>query len=526
MLQQPISLQLLQQLLGGVTQLEEPSHHGGGPFAGWDTGQTSGTLAAVPGMESGPVPLRGVPPGDIMTRTDAASGEQAGVAEEQVGEAEGGDESRHSDVAAAIAGGGVGTLWSPQRLPDAEEGALASHAHAAPQQEFLPQRSTEERGTEQAGLGTAAEAGPSVLAAGAEATDICLQVTATHCGEAAARLLLAVHPSNLSALLALPPSELEQRYSEGLREALRQYTGGDWSSLQGARLPSIHLVDALRRNSMGEAASRSPGVGGVEPESEGGGEAEGDGGIAGSSRRAAASGPIASGAEVAAATRPAWPPVVQSTAGEDAVTAQQQQRGSELLTCIGHWMVTPSLACCFDVGLAPSERPGETSKMAGCPEDWYRPVLPCRLQKVAFAVLRQHAAECALMSQQQGTEAVGDGSAGGHCSGDIGSSPSGDRLLDGLLCTVDAFDATTLHRACRYGDAEVVGCICGTLLPIMLAGLPIFSSALPAFRSSRRLLLSDTLHGMLALHSATRNGHLDAGRMYIRAVIRELGGSR
>ena len=518
-----------------MTQLEEPSHHGGGPFAGWDTGQTSGTLAAVPGMESGPVPLRGVPPGDIMTRTDAATGEQAGVAEEQVGVAEGGDESRHSDVAAAIAGGGVGTLWSPQRLPDAEEGALASHAHAAPQQEFLPHRSTE-GGTEQAGLGTAAEAGPSILATAAEVAEIrpsSPQVTATHCGEAVARLLLAVHPSNLSALLALPPSELEQRYSEGLREALRQYTGGDWSSLQGARLPSIHLVDALRRNSMGEAASRSPGVGGVEPESEGGGEAEGDGGIAGSSRRAAASGPIASGAEVAAATRPAWPPVIQPTAArEDAATAQQG--GSKPLTCIGHWIVTPSLACIFDISLAPGEPPpGEDSPVAGCPEDWYRLVLPGSLQLAAFAVLRQHAAECAvaLMRQQGGAVTAVTGASSGigshSCDVSNGSSPDGDRLLDGLLCTVDAFEATAGHRACRYGDAVVVGCIFGITTPVIAPHvLPTVLPVPPAFRPSRRLLLADTLHGMLALHSATRNGHLDAGRVYIKAIIRELGDNR
>ena len=84
-------------------------------------------------------------------------------------------------------------------------------------------------------------------------------------------------------------------------------------------------------------------------------------------------------------------------------------------TCPGHWAVTPTLGAAYDVSL--NEEDGEAS-------------LPGWLQIKALAALRDRARE-------------------------------GEDDFDALLRVTDAHDATTLHRACRYGRKDVVSWICG-----------------------------------------------------------------
>jgi hypothetical protein len=93
-------------------------------------------------------------------------------------------------------------------------------------------------------------------------------------------------------------------------------------------------------------------------------------------------------------------------------------------TCPGHWAVTPTLEAAYDVSL--NEEDGEA-------------LLPGWLQIKALAALRDRARE--------------------------GEDPSGD--FDALLRVTDAHDATTLHRACRYGRKDVGSWICGLGLGVV-----------------------------------------------------------
>ena len=91
----------------------------------------------------------------------------------------------------------------------------------------------------------------------------------------------------------------------------------------------------------------------------------------------------------------------------------------EFGTCPSHWAVSPTLEAAYDVTLNVSPDEG----------------LPSWLQVKALSTLRDRLA----------TE---------------GPSGNSDHF-DALLRVTDAHDATTLHRACRYGHRDVVAWICG-----------------------------------------------------------------
>ncbi len=96
------------------------------------------------------------------------------------------------------------------------------------------------------------------------------------------------------------------------------------------------------------------------------------------------------------------------------------------------------------------------------------------------------------------------------------------------MLTPDRFEATALHRACRYGgpDASVVSWLCGGELDAADVGTELHAAMIDVepsaaasvclssqdlarpFRPSWRLLLAPTSHEYLAHHSAMRNGHV------------------
>ncbi len=80
----------------------------------------------------------------------------------------------------------------------------------------------------------------------------------------------------------------------------------------------------------------------------------------------------------------------------------------------------------------------------------------------------------------------------------------GPEAFDELLCRPDSCRATALHRACASADSIVVRWLTG-LQPSTTGGSTWEGDLHPPHRPSRKLLLSATRHGWLALHDACRS---------------------